>query len=242
MAALHTALHQDFAASDASQQEKINVLQTMIKTDARTLLGNIQENENVKRASDIGLLEDNQIMYWLSAGYADKSLPQNLVSGKIAEYMSAQNVRAKNPETEVLVGIKIQKPNSSRRDGWEDLAEIDNLRVAKDEEGKWIPIEMVETKAGTSTGPGRLATQLSTKVKAWTEAKNDPNVRIFSGTDDITERFNLTAINVKSIQRSTATPDPKTTYPLDPDEIGTLYGTLEYLKHAGYESLRVLAI
>jgi hypothetical protein len=230
LAGLYTAVMTDIADRlDGSAM----LLLDQIEAVARAAIEVLRRDPDVARLHQLGLLDQQQILFWLSSDYDDRPPPENLARGTIAEALSSEAQRRKHGDgAEVVSGLKVRSVKTDN-----DIAEIDNLTVTRTRGGKLRPVEVVEAKAG-SVKKGKMITQLSGKVKGL-RAVAEGSARLMHDDVDVTATYDLMALDVAM---TTAMSDPAADTELNPDEITRLYQAMYPLRVAGFTSLRALAI
>ncbi len=159
-------------------------------------LSDAQHDPRWQRAKDLGLLDDEQVRYWLQPGYlaerGDKGIPTNL-KGVIVELQAKDAAEAAHEDefiegdVEVFKGVKIVDPEDLTETGRPRIKrEIDVLVVQVLGDGQYVPIEVIEAKKQASKKPKGLATDVRAKVKALKEAQAN-GWRVIAGDEDITD-------------------------------------------------------
>jgi hypothetical protein len=230
LGSLYTAVMADVDEQDDSTGM---ALLDRIEDAARAAIAEFLRDPLVARLKALGLLDNDQILFWLSADYAMRPPPENLAIGLIAEAMSAEaQLRKHGPRSAVVSGLKVRDVRSGY-----DVAEIDNLTVMKDPGGKLRPVEVVEAKAG-AVKKGKMITQLSGKVKGLRLVAAG-SARLMRGDEDVTDQYDLSDL---SVETTSAMSDPSADTVLDRREIDRLYEAMGRLRPVGWTSLRALAI
>ncbi|MBI4749194.1 MAG: DUF4157 domain-containing protein [Acidobacteria bacterium] len=159
-------------------------------------LSEAQQDPRWQRAKDLGLLDDEQVRYWLQPEYlaerGGKGIPTNL-KGVIVELQAKDAAEAGHEDefiegdVEVFKGVKIVDPEDLTETGRPRIKrEIDVLVVQVLGDGQYVPIEVIEAKKQASKKPKGLATDVRAKVKALKEAQAN-GWRVIAGDEDITD-------------------------------------------------------
>lgn len=179
-------------------------------------------------AGIIGILDNRKITFWLNQ---KGLLPKGNTKAEIAEALTFFALRRnETPKKEVLTGVRIAVDNGETAEHrYTDMAEIDHLVLIKTERGL-VPEKIVETKAGAEgKKPGELKKQLVRKLKALQTVKT-AGYRILHNDIDITEQFNLDALETANPQLLSSGVNENNDMKLDIREIEGIYGFLELVK------------
>lgn len=201
-------------------------------------LSEAQHDPRWQRAKDLGLLDDEQVRYWLQPGYLSerggKGIPTNL-KGVIVELQAKDAAEAGHEDefiegdVEVFKGVKIVDPGDLTDTGRPRIKrEIDVLVVQVVNEDKYVPIEVIEAKKQAGKKPKGLATDVKAKVKALNEAQSK-GWRVIAGDEDITDLL----VPNPEVQGLTAGPTGEYNIQLpDSSEAEDLYNFINQYRYA----------
>lgn len=176
-------------------------------------LSEAQQDPRWHRAKDLGLLDDEQVRYWLNPEYlaqrGSAGIPSTNLKGIIVELQAKEAAETHHEDAfiegdiEVFKGVKIVDPGDLTDTGRPRIKrEIDVLVVQVVNEDEYVPIEVIEAKKQAGKKPKGLATDVKAKVKALSEVEAR-GWRVIAGNEDITDSLIL---NTQVVQGLTAGP------------------------------------
>lgn len=196
-----------------------------IPVPPRTLDG----HEYGQLAIKIGIISDNDIKHWLAS---INKMPEDNTKAKIAEHLVALHLVARNTKVNpeelhiILNNIKIVRATPESDYSEADVSEIDHMVVIING-GKYIPIQIVETKSGRDGDEQKkLKQQLHSKVEALKAVKREGYL-IKDQHEDLTNKFDLDVLEqLNDVELLTAGVYSSNDIQLLPNDIDGIYDYL----------------